>query len=41
MSTASMRPVSLSQWAPIFDECLFVTILACERSQSGGFDFAG
>jgi exopolysaccharide production protein ExoQ len=24
-----MRPVSLSQWAPIFDKCLFVTILAC------------
>ena len=29
MSTASMRPVSLSQWAPIFDKCLFITILAC------------
>ena len=24
-----MRPVSLSQRAPIFDGCLFVTILAC------------
>jgi exopolysaccharide production protein ExoQ len=29
MSTASMRPVSLSQRAPTFDKCLFVMILAC------------
>src|SRR5262245_33048735 len=29
MSTDSMRPVSLSQRAPIFDKCLFITILAC------------
>ena len=28
MSTASMRPVSLSQSVPIFDKCLFVTISA-------------
>jgi exopolysaccharide production protein ExoQ len=29
MSTASMRPVSLSQRAPTFDKCLLVTILTC------------